>query len=138
MCVLVPKNTSAASITVSERVGWGWMVNATSLASAAISIASTPSAIISPAPAPTMPTPSTRSVCGSSISFVIPSGRSRVIARPDAAQGNFATGEDPRRDRIGLESDLVTGNRFDRHPAFRGRLMGEHRFADYIADRVDR
>src|SRR6266571_1755890 len=69
----------------------GWIVNATSFASAPISIARTPSAISSPAPAPTMPTPSTRSLCGSRISLVMPSVRSRVIARPEAAQGNFAT-----------------------------------------------
>src|SRR5581483_2774555 len=89
--VLVPKNTSADCITVSESVGCGWMVSATSFASAAISIARVPSAISSPAPAPTIPTPSMRSVEGSMISLVIPSVRSRVIALPEAAQGNFAT-----------------------------------------------
>ncbi len=45
---------------------------------AAISIASTPSAISSPAPAPTIPTPSTRSVFGSRMSLVTPSVRSIV------------------------------------------------------------
>src|SRR5205814_10603712 len=62
--VLVPKNTSADCITVSDNVGWGWIVSATSFASAAISIASVPSAMSSPAPGPTIPTPSTRSVAG--------------------------------------------------------------------------
>ena len=51
---------------------------------------------------------------------------------------HFGIGEDDRRDRIGLESDLVTRNRFHCHASFMGRLMGEHRLADYIADRVDR
>src|SRR5581483_5260783 len=89
--VLVPKNTSADCITVSDSVGCGWIVSATSFARAAISIASVPSAINSPAPAPTMPTPSTRSLAGSRMSLVMPSVRSRVRARPEAAQGNFAT-----------------------------------------------
>ena len=85
-----PKNTSADSITVSVSVGCGWMVSLRSVAVAPISIASTPSAISSPAPGPTRPTPSTRSVSGSRISFVRPSVRSSVIARPDAPHGNFA------------------------------------------------
>src|SRR5688572_6172778 len=56
-CVECPKNTSAASISVSDIVGCGWIDSLRSVASAAISTASTPSAMSSPAPAPTMPTP---------------------------------------------------------------------------------
>src|SRR5436853_265534 len=43
----------------------------------------------SPAPWPTMPTPRTRSVSGSMISFVTPSGLSNVSARPEAPHGIF-------------------------------------------------
>ena len=43
------------------------------------------------APVPTKPTPRTRSVSGSKISLVKPSVRSRVAARPEAAQGKRAT-----------------------------------------------
>ena len=46
---------------VSDSVGCACIVMARSRADAAISMASIASAIISPAPAPTMPTPSTRS-----------------------------------------------------------------------------
>ena len=45
----------------------------------------------SPAPLPTIPTPRMRSVPGSIRSLVSPSIRSSVMARPDAAHGNFAT-----------------------------------------------
>src|SRR5260221_14714496 len=69
----------------------------TSAAKAHISMASTPSAISSPAPAPTMPTPSTRSVFGSMSSLVRPSGRSSVTARPEAAHGNLAMRSEERR-----------------------------------------
>ena len=37
-------------MSVSERVGWGWMLSARSRATAAVSTAKTPSAISSPAP----------------------------------------------------------------------------------------
>ena len=122
---------------------------------------STPSAISSPAPGPTMPTPRMRSVFGSSISLVMPSVRSSVIARPDAAHGNarrstsrllllrlglgqaapghLRIGEDHRRNRQRLERDACspaiasTATR-----AFVRRLVREHRLADDVADRVDR
>ena len=46
--------------TVSDSVGWGWIVSAMSSASAPISSACTVSAISSPAPTPTIPAPSSR------------------------------------------------------------------------------
>jgi hypothetical protein len=55
-----------------------------------ISMATTTSAIRSPALTPTMPAPRISSVDGSMISFVSPSVRFNVKARPEAAQGNFA------------------------------------------------
>ena len=80
------------------------MVRATSLAKAAISIASTPSEINSPAPDPTMPTPRTRSVAGSMTSLVKPSIRSMVTARPEAPQGNFAVRFAPDRNQYSVEN----------------------------------
>ena len=67
------------------------MVLPMSVASAPISTASASSLIRSPAPVPTMPPPTTRWVSASKISLVKPSSRALAIARPDAAQGNFAT-----------------------------------------------
>src|SRR6266850_335049 len=67
------------------------MVSATSSASKAVSTASAPSPMSSPAPGPTIPTPSTRPVSGSTISLVRPSLRPSVAARPDAAHWNLAT-----------------------------------------------
>ncbi len=67
------------------------MLSSTSRATAPISIASTLSAIISPAPAPTIPTPRTRFDSGSTSIFVSPSVRPMATARPLAAQGNFIT-----------------------------------------------
>src|SRR6266850_916188 len=84
-------SVSAASISVSESVGCVWMVSARSSASSAASTASAASAMSSPAPAPAMPAPSRRPDSGSTISFVTPSLRPSVAARPDAAHWNFAT-----------------------------------------------
>src|SRR3954466_6172949 len=71
------------------------MVSFMSSAVAPISIASVPSAISSPAPEPTIPTPSTRAVFLSTTSLVRPSGRSTVIARLNAPHGNFGTRTPP-------------------------------------------
>src|SRR5439155_1670600 len=76
---------------VSDNVGWVWIVTARSSAVSAVSTARAPSAISSPAPGPTIPTPSTRPVSGSTMSFVSPSLRPSVAARPEAAHGNFAS-----------------------------------------------
>jgi len=65
--------------------------SARSRAVAPISMASTPSEISSPALVPTIPMPSTLSDSGSRMSFVNPSVRSKLTARPEAAQGNLVT-----------------------------------------------
>jgi len=87
---MVPSACSAEKPTVSESVGCGWMVSAMSSASRPASIARTASASNSPALTPTIPAPSTRFVPGSRISFVRPSERPMLSARPEAAQGNPA------------------------------------------------
>src|SRR3954447_13122413 len=86
--VMVPSNASAAMATVSERVGWGWMVSPTSAASAPISMASAASAMRSPALGPTIPAPMTRSLASSNNTLVRPSSRPRDSDRPEPAQGN--------------------------------------------------
>ena len=58
---------------------------------APISMASTPSAMSSPAPGPAAPIPSTARVSGSHRSFVTPSVRPKVSARPEAAHGKRVT-----------------------------------------------
>ena len=90
----------------------------------------------------------------------MPSGRSSVSARPDAAQGKRATvtsrfcfcasvsvrphqassgiREDDGRDGERLERDALAGNRLDRDAALVRRLVRQHRLADDVADRVDR
>ena len=142
-----------------ESVGWAWMVILRSDAVAAISTASTPSAISSPALTPTMPTPSTRSVPGSMISLVRPSLRSTVVARPgraprelrdldldaallrlglgEPAPREFGIGEHDRRNRRRLERHLVAGDVLDGNLGVVGRLVREHRVAGDVADRVD-
>ncbi len=86
--MIVPSAASAANPTVSDSVGWGWMVRPMSSASEPISSACTVSAISSPALTPTIPAPRIRRVSGSISSFVEPSERPSDSARPDAAQGN--------------------------------------------------
>src|SRR5262245_25514234 len=54
------RKASAASISVSDSVGWAWMVTARSSAVTAVSTASAASPMSSPAPGPTTPTPSSR------------------------------------------------------------------------------
>ena len=140
--------------------GCGWIVSLRSAAVAPISTASTASAISSPAPGPTMPTPRTRSVFGSMTSLVTPSVRSSVIARPDAPHGkrvdgdlalllrglvfgqaaprDFGIGEDDGGNGRRLERDALAENRVDGDARFVRRLVREHRLADDVADRVDR
>ena len=123
-------------------------------------MASVPSEISSPAPTPAIPTPRMRSVSGSMISFVKPSGRSSVVARPEAAHGYFAIsigmfcffasvsvspvqassgiGKDHGRNRARLEHRRLAVNRFDRHARFVRRLVREHRIAGDVADGEDR
>jgi len=64
------------------------MLSAMSAASAPISMASTASAMRSPAEGPTMPQPMTRPVVSSNSTLVSPSERPRVSERPLAAHGN--------------------------------------------------
>src|SRR5215212_7078921 len=85
---MVPSKASAAIATVSDRVGWGWMVSPMSAASAPVSMASAASAMRSPALGPTMPAPMMRSVDSSNSTLVMPSSRPSDRDRPDAAQGN--------------------------------------------------
>ena len=85
--MIVPSKASAAMATVSDRVGWGWMVRPMSAASAPVSIARAASAIRSPALGPTMPAPMMRSVTSSKITLVRPSSRPNDSDRPDAAHG---------------------------------------------------
>src|ERR1700679_65209 len=135
------------------------MVMPTSAARAHISMASTPSAINSPAPAPTMPTPRTRSVFGSMSNLVRPSGRSMVTGRPDAAQGNLATvisrpcslacvsvrpaqaisGSVKTTAGIAFrsEGDFGAGDGFYGGAAFMHSFVGKHRFSGNVADGVD-
>ena len=72
---MVPSKASAAMATVSDRVGWGWMVSPMSAASAPVSMASAASAMRSPALGPTMPAPMMRSVVSSNRTLVRPSSR---------------------------------------------------------------
>src|SRR3989304_2933607 len=65
---------------LSDSVGCAWIVAARSSARSAFSTASAPSAISSPAPGPTSPTPRTRPEAGSITSFVSPSERPRGAA----------------------------------------------------------
>ncbi len=90
----------------------------------------TASAISSPALTPTTPAPSMRRVPGSTITFVRPSGRPIVSARPEATQGKLATSWSmPSRVRLRLgEADpgdlgVGVGDRRDRR-ARRTRRRG--------------
>ena len=157
--VAVPRWTSAAKATVSLSVGWGWIDSATSRIVQPISMATTASAISSPAPLPTMPQPSTRSVAGSMIHLVRPSVRPMAIARPLACHGYCATATSrpvrlassavrPAQAISGsvnttagiaavLERGRFAGEHFGGHLAFVRRLVGEHRLARHVADRQD-
>ena len=130
-----------------------------SAAVAPISIASTPSAISSPASVPTMPTPRMRSVSGSMTSLVTPSdavdrrwrgrrpptgsARPRPAASLSAsasvrpAQAIFGIGEDHRGNRRWLEHDLVAGDHVDRHARLVRGLVRQHRLAGHVADGED-
>ena len=135
------------------------MVSATSLATAAISMASTPSVMRSPAPTPTIPTPSTRSVCGIDEelghAFGTVEGEGAARSCPgklgnfdfavfllrlrlgEAAPGNFRIGENHRRNGARFEGDLVAGNGFGGGPALVRGFVRQHGFSDHIADGVD-
>src|SRR5262249_11575135 len=80
---------NAASFTASVNVGWGWQVRAISSDAAPNSMATAASAIMLPASAPTMWTPSTRSVLASARIFTKPSVCRFTFARPLAVKGNL-------------------------------------------------
>src|SRR3954454_23060271 len=82
---------SAASLTASERVGWAWQVRARSSAEPPNSISTAASWIISPASAPTMWTPSTRSVFASARILTKPSVVWLTLVRALAVKGNLPT-----------------------------------------------
>ncbi len=81
----------AASFTASDIVGCAWQVRARSSAEPPNSISTAASWIISPAPKPTMWTPSTRSVLASASIFTKPSVWRMARARPLARNGNLPT-----------------------------------------------
>ena len=156
MCVAWPKAVSAASISVSLSVGCAWIVSATSRATAAVSTASVPSAISSPAPAPTIPTPNTRSVFGSNEDLRQALGaRDRLsparggpgkagdldfavrvlrLGLGQSAPGDFGIGEDDGGNRQVVERGRLTRQRLDGHVRLARRLVGEHRFAGDVSD----
>src|SRR6201985_3647183 len=82
---------SAASLTASERVGWAWQVRARSSAEPPNSINTAASWIISPASAPIIWTPSTRSVFASARIFTNPSVVWLTLVRALAVKGNLPT-----------------------------------------------
>ena len=135
------------------------MVSAMSFARAAISMASVPSAISSPAPAPTMPTPSTRSVAGSMTSFGHAFGAIESHRAPGCGPGelrnldlaifllrlsfgqtrpcDFRIGEDDGRNGIRFECNFVSRNVLDCGAAFMRGFVCQHGLAHHVADCVD-
>ena len=54
-----------------------------------------------------------------------------------AGPGDFRIGEHNRRNRVRFEGDLAADDGFDGGPALVHGFVGEHGFADHVADRVD-
>ena len=152
------------SPTVSaSSVGGAWMVMARSRADADISMASIASAEhLTCFRRPTMPTPSTRSVSGSTMSLVSPSlpaeGRRPVRTPPrgnfpdgdllalfcflrfrlrQAAPGDLRIGKHHRRDGSGVENGRLSRQHFGNDSAFIGGLVRQHRLAGNVADGED-
>ena len=130
--VIVPAASSAARPRVSESVGWGWMARARSSASLPSSMATTASAISSPAREPTMPAPTRRPVCFEQQlgeALAAPEAERAAVRRPgedrllhlDAALPRLALGEPgPRHLGIGV------GHRRDRLRVEGRREPGDH------------
>ena len=140
-------------------VGCGWIVSARSRAAAPISMASTASAIRSPAPAPTMPQPSSRlalrideplgQALGAADRLGPAAGGPGELGHLDlaalllglglgqAGPGDLRIGEDHGRDGPGLEDGRLAGQGLDGHLALVGRLVGQHRLAGHVADGQD-
>src|SRR5580658_203369 len=55
----------------------------------------------------------------------------------EAGPCDFGIGEDDRGNRVRFEGNFVAGDGFDGGAAFVHRLVGQHRFAGYVADGVD-
>ena len=156
---MVPSNASAAMATVSDRVGWGWMVSPMSAASAPVSMARAASAMRSPALGPTIPAPMTRSVVSSNRTLVRPSSRPEgqgaagrgpgehalavldpggfglVLGDPDP--GDLGVGVGDAGDDGGVEVAGVPGGVLGGDLALVGGLVREHRLADDVADGED-
>src|SRR5579864_6280853 len=86
-----PSTASAASITASLSVGWGWMLRPSSQASPWKSCVSAGSAISSVASLPTMCVPSMRPDLASETIFTNPAVSPWICARPSAVNGNLPT-----------------------------------------------
>src|SRR5713226_1471095 len=113
---------------VSDSVGWVWIVTARSSAVSAASTARAPSAISSPAPGPTMPTPSTRPVSAS---------LAQRLGLGEPAPRDLGVGEDDGRDDDGVERRGPTRDRLGGDLALAHRAVGEHRLARDVADGPD-
>ena len=155
----MPRYTSPAKATVSLSVGWGWIESATSRIVQPISIATTASAISSPAPA--ADDAATQHAVGRRIEDPLgepvgaadgdrPAARlPRILGDGDlaagplgfvgreAGPGDLRIGEHDGRNRLRLERGRLAGEHFGRHLAFVRRLVGEHRLARHVADRQD-
>ena len=135
------------------------MVSPMSRASAPISIASVASAMRSPACAPTMPAPSSRPLArfeqhlGQTLAAAdaerAPARRPREgrLVDVDSSFSGLGLGESRPRDlgigvrhgrnRQRVEARLVSRTHLRRHLALVGRLVGEHRRSDDVADGED-
>ena len=157
--VIVPSAISAAKPSVSESVGWGWMVRPRSCASEPTSIACTASAISSPALGPTMPAPEQPPCLGLDEQLrqavVAALGQRRGPRPPTGRTPSRRRGPAPAlrlgqpgpgdlrvrigdvRDRPRVPCDVVAGDDLGRHLGLVRGLVGEHRLADHVADRED-
>jgi len=146
-------------MSVSDKVGCGWMLHPMSDATAPISIASTPSATNSPAPTPAVLAPSTRSVSGVRINFVTTSLRNSVVALPDGPHGNrhtsterfsafarfgqstpldFRISRNDDRNRPRMEGSAMASDYLGNDTPFMGCFLCQHRFTYYIAHSINR
>src|SRR6187402_2655026 len=148
----------AASCNASDNVGWAWIVRCRSSLLAEYSIASTASAISSPASGPMMCTPRISSSSCAAMSLTNPAvdsiaraaaGRERKLAdlvSPAARlhlllrlanPGNFRVGVDHRRNDVVVHVAVFAGDHVTDHHAFILRLVRQHRAAHAVADGID-
>ena len=150
---------SAASFTASFSVGCAWQVRAKSSAEPPNSISTAASAIMVPASAPRICTPSTRSVAASASTLTKPSVVRLTLARPLAVKGNLPTlisdarvlqlllglaharhfrrGVDHARDHVVIHVARLAGEDLGHCHAFLLGLVREHGALDHVADGVD-